>query len=266
MNPTPNQNSNPEPNGSSEKGQGVCMPRPTAAPIVIAFGAMLMSSGLVLNFTFTAVGLIVFVIGLTKWIYILASDGGEEILPIEARPAPVKVSTGQVKPLRPGMPGHRMQIPEKVHPYSAGLKGGIVGGIAMAAVALTYGAASGSGLWYPVNLLAGMIIPMSPDNLSQFSLLALIVGFVIFVVTALGVGLMFGILLPTMPRFPVFWGGIVAPLLWTAAIYSFMEILNPVLNEHVDWWWFFASQFAYGIVVGLVVTRSEKVSVAGAKS
>ena len=256
----------PKENGKPEEGQGVCMPRPTAAPIVIAFGAMLMSSGLVLNFAFTAVGLIVFVVGLTKWIYILASDGGEEILPLEARPAPVKISEAKVAPLRPGMPGHRMQIPEKVHPYSAGLKGGIVGGIAMAAVALTYGAVSGRGLWYPVNLLAGMIVPMSPDELSHFSSLALIVGCVIFVVTALGVGLMFGILLPTMPRFPVFWGGIVAPLLWTAAIYSFMEILNPVLNEHVDWWWFFASQFAYGIVVGLVVIRSEKVSVKGAKS
>ncbi len=260
MNPTPNQN------GSPEKEQGVCMPRPTAAPIVIAFGVMLMSSGLVLNFTFTVIGLVVFVVGLTKWIYILASDGGEELAPIEARPTPIKVSKVPIQPLRPGMPGHRMKIPEKVHPYSAGLKGGIVGGVAMAAVALTYGAVSGRGLWYPVNLLAGMIMPMSPDNLSTFSLLALILGFVIFVVTALGVGLMFGILLPTMPRFPVFWGGIVAPLLWTAAIYSFMEILNPVLNEHVDWLWFFASQFAYGIAVGLVVIRSEKVSVAGAKS
>ncbi len=77
---------------------------------------------------------------------------------------------------------------------------------------------------------------------------------------------MFGILLPTMPRWPILWGGIVAPLLWTGAIYGFMGILNPALGRHVDWRWFFASQLAYGITVGIVVVRSEKIPAGGLRS
>ncbi len=257
-------------NAQQAHRNGIEMPRPTAAPIIISFGAMCMASGLVLNWMFSAVGLIVFFAGLIRWIYILATGTGEELLPIGARPQPVRQSRVQVEPLRPGMPGHRMRIPDKVHPVSAGLKGGAIGGIAMAVTALSYGLFSGRGIWYPVNLLGGMIIPSigtwTDEQLGEFDLLSLFLGTMIFVVTALGVGLMFGILLPTMPRVPILWGGLVAPLLWTGAIYGFMGILNPPLSEHVDWSWFFASQFAYGITVGIVVIRSEKIPVGGFRS
>jgi len=254
----------------TEQNRGIEMPRPTAAPIMMAFGAMCMASGLVLNWIFSVVGLILFCSALGRWIYILATGTGEEHLPIGTRPQPVRQSRIQVEPLRPGMPGHRMRIPDKVHPVSAGFKGGAVGGIAMAVTALTYGIFSGRGIWYPVNLLGGIILPnigtWTDEQLGQFDLLALVLGTIIFIVTSLGVGLMFGILLPTMPRVPILWGGLVAPLLWTGAIYGFMGILNPPLSEHVDWTWFFASQFAYGITVGIIVIRSEKIPVGGFRS
>jgi hypothetical protein len=32
-----------------------------------------------------------------------------------------------------------------------------------------------------------------------------------------------------------------------------------LLNKHIDWLWFIASQFAFGIVAGLVVMRQERV-------
>ncbi len=245
------------------------MPRPTAAPLVLAFGVMLIACGLVLNYAFSAVGLVLVLGGLARWIYILASGTGEELVPLEREPAPVKISRVQVEPLRPGMAGHRMKIPLEVHPYSAGLKGGIVGGIAMAVTALAYGLISGRGLWYPVNLLGGMVVPSvvhwTPAELAQFHFMEFAIGTVIFGFTAIAVGLMFGILLPTMPRWPILWGGIVAPVLWTGAIYSFMGILNPALGEHIDWEWFFVSQFAYGITVGIVVVRTEKIPVSGIK-
>jgi hypothetical protein len=259
-----------EPTAEIENANGIEMPRPTAAPVIMSFGAMCLAAGLVLNWMFSVVGLVLFFAGLGRWIYILATDTGEELLPITAQPQPVRQSRIQVEPLRPGMPGHRMRIPDKVHPISSGFKGGAIGGIAMAVTALTYGIFSGRGLWYPVNLLGGMIIPSigtwTDEQLGQFNLLALLLGTVIFIVTSLGVGLMFGILLPTMPRVPILWGGVVAPLLWTGAIYGSMGILNPPLSEHVDWTWFFASQFAYGITVGIVVIRSEKIPVGGFRS
>ncbi|MCE9556123.1 MAG: hypothetical protein K8T91_22470, partial [Planctomycetes bacterium] len=97
------------------------------------------------------------------------------------------------------------------------------------------------------------------EHPEQFSATGLIVATLIHGLTSLGVGMFFGVLLPTLPRWPIFWGGIVGPILWTGAIYSFMGVLNPELERQVDWKWFVASQFAYGLVMGIVVTRSEKV-------
>jgi hypothetical protein len=38
-----------------------------------------------------------------------------------------------------------------------------------------------------------------------------------------------------------------------------MGIVNPVLQERVDWPWFVASQFVFGIVAAIVIVRSEEV-------
>ena len=158
---------------------------------------------------------------------------------------------------------HRMQVPEQIHPYSTGVRGGIVGGAAMAIVALVYGLVSGRGIWYPVNLLAAMLLPSMADMngavLEQFDATALVLGVVIHGIVLAAAGLVYGILLPTLPRYPALWGGVIAPLLWTGAIHSFMGILNPVMNSRVDWPWFIASQVVYGLTAGFVVTRSKTV-------
>ena len=75
------------------------------------------------------------------------------------QPRPIVARPGTVETLVPGRPGYRMRMPEQVHPLSAGIKGGIVGGIVMPLPALAYGVFSGHGIWYPVNLLAGMVLP-----------------------------------------------------------------------------------------------------------
>ncbi len=38
-----------------------------------------------------------------------------------------------------------------------------------------------------------------------------------------------------------------------------MGIVNPLLQERVDWPWFIASQFVFGLAAAIVVVRSEKV-------
>ena len=40
-----------------------------------------------------------------------------------------------------------------------------------------------------------------------------------------------------------------------------MGVVNPVLQEHVDWPWFIVSQFVFGVAAAVVVLRSEKVPV-----
>lgn len=254
----------PPPSGPHE--ESVSLPAPTPWPLLLAAGITLAAAGLVTNWVVSGVGIMLLVVALAGWIRELVSHCGEIEIPWvkpELRAAPIKPAAARVEALRPGMPGHRMRVPEKVHPYSAGVRGGLVGGAAMAATALLYGLISGHGIWYPINLLAAMILTNFADKstveLEQFSLAALGVGTVIHGLTSLAVGLCYGIILPTLPRWPMLWGGLVGPLLWTGATYGFMGILNPVMNARVEWSWFFVSQFVFGIATGMVVARSEKV-------
>jgi len=66
-------------------------------------------------------------------------------------------------------------------------------------------------------------------------------------------------MLPMFPRRPIFLGGVIAPILWTGLLHSTLGLINPLLNERIDWPWFIASQFAFGIVAGLVVVSQERV-------
>jgi hypothetical protein len=54
----------------------------------------------------------------------------------------------------------------------------------------------------------------------------------------------------------VAWGGLVLPLLWTGTSYGLMGVVNPVLQQRVDWVWFIVSQFVFGLAAALVVLRS----------
>jgi hypothetical protein len=60
-------------------------------------------------------------------------------------------------------------------------------------------------------------------------------------------------------RRPILLGGLIAPVLWSGLLYSIIGLLNPVLDSHIDWTWFIASQVAFGIVAGIVVMRQSQV-------
>jgi MFS family permease len=83
----------------------------------------------------------------------------------------------------------------------------------------------------------------------------------IHLLTSLLVGLLYGAMLPMFPRRPILLGGVIAPILWTGLLHSILDLLNPLLNAHIDWPWFVASQFAFGIVAGLVVVRQQRVRI-----
>ena len=82
---------------------------------------------------------------------------------------------------------------------------------------------------------------------------------VLHLVTSVLVGLLYGAMLPMFARRPILLGGLIAPVLWSGLLYSIMDILNPVLESHIDWFWFIASQIAFGVVAGLVVMRQSRV-------
>jgi hypothetical protein len=62
-----------------------------------------------------------------------------------------------------------------------------------------------------------------------------------------------------LPRHPMLLGGIIAPLLWTGLLHSVLGIVNPVLDEHINWGWFVVSQITFGVVAGYVVARQNKI-------
>jgi hypothetical protein len=243
------------------------MPRPTAAPLVLSLGVAVLAAGAALGLAFLVVGALVLVAGLALWVTALLPGQGHSPEPrVEPaqRPGPVTTEWVQVEQLEPGMPGYRMRLPMAVHPTSAGVKGGIIGGVAMAISTIPYGLINDHSLWYPVNLLAGMVLPgienMTEAELEQFSPTLLLTGTVIHAVMSVVFGLIYGVLLPTLPRIPgaVAWGGLLMPLLWTGITFSLMEVINPVLARGVSWPWFIISQFLFGIVAAAVLVRARK--------
>jgi hypothetical protein len=247
------------------------MPQATAWPIVLALAIALLGAGLATNPALSIVGAVLFVVGLGGWIEQLLPGRGhlhEPLVEPARRPQPIAEKPGTVDQLRPGMVGYRFRLPEKIHPISAGVKGGMVGGLVMPLPALAYGLLSGHGLWFPINLLAGMLLPgiddMTVTQLEQFYLRYLLVAVCIHAVFSVGFGLLYGVVLPTLPQVPggpLFWGGLLMPLLWTGASYATMGVVNPALRDHVEWPWFLLSQFIYGIAMAIVVFRTEQVPV-----
>ncbi len=243
------------------------VPAPTAWPMITAFGITLLAAGLVTHLVITLVGLVLALRGAVGWF--------REVLPVEhvefapVRPAieralPVKASARTVAHLEAGQAGHRVRIPAEIHPYSSGLKGGIVGGVAMAIVASAYGLIAHGSIWYPINLLAAGAMPSLAQadvaQLRAFNGTAFIMALIIHAMISLLVGLLFAVLLPMLPsRRAAFWGSFMSPLLWTALVWATLRLINPVLNARIDWLWFIASQIAFGMTTGYVIHHTKTV-------
>ena len=246
------------------------VPAPTPWPMVTAFGLALLVAGLVTSLAVSVVGLVVILFGATGWLRDVLPTSKEELVAIGPRPEPVLAqSTRKVAHLQPGEEGHRVFIPIAVHPYSAGLFGGVLGGIGMAIIACLYGLIAQGSLWYPVNLLAAAALPSlaeaGPAELKVFHLSGFIVALFSHGFISLLVGLLYAAILPMMPsRFTAFWGSFLAPVLWTALVASTLRLINPALNSRIAWGWFIASQVAFGLITGFVVAHSKEVETAQA--
>src|SRR5215475_7904942 len=242
--------------------EAIEMPAPTAWPMVAAFGCALLLAGLVTSLAVSVVGFILAARGAVGWFReVLPVDKHELITvrPVEQRAHAVKVSPRSVTLLRAGEAGHRVHIPERIHPYNSGIKGGIAGGVVMAFVACVYGVIAYRSVWYPINLLAAVALPsMATADLSRlkaFDLPALALAIFIHGALSILVGLLFAVLLPMLPsRRHAFLGSLFTPLLWSA-----LGLVNPTLNARIDWVWFIASQVAFGLVAGYIVHHSETV-------
>ena len=245
--------------------RSIAMPAPTAWPMVTAFGLTLALAGLVTHAAVSVVGLVVLAVGATGWCRDVMPVERHEHIELRVVGAWESIPTSglAVEHLTAGAAGHRVRIPAEIHPYSAGLKGGLVGGVAMAITAIAYGLIAQRSVWYVVNLLAAGVVPSLAsaglDHLRAFSAVGLAVGCVMHAALSALVGLLYAVLLPMFPRRAGLWSGLATPIVWSGLVRASLDVVNPTLNGRIDWTWFVMSQIAFGLACGFVVARTEKI-------
>jgi hypothetical protein len=241
----------------------VQLPAPTSWPIVLAFGLTLVFAGFVTSFTVTLLGAVLTIAGTVGWFRELYPHEHHELEPAEERPLEVATTRPEVARLEPIPDLHRARVPIEIYPVSAGVKGGLAGGVAMALLAMLYGVVSGYGIWYPINLLAAIVyaepLQVTTRQMSSFHIELFLVASAIHLVSSLLVGLLYGAVLPMFPRRPILLGGFVAPVVWSGLLHSVLGIINPLLDQRIHWGWFLASQIGFGITAGLVVARQGRI-------
>jgi hypothetical protein len=212
------------------------------------------------------VGLVIaFRAALGWWHNVIPVEEHEEV-PIEPelRPAPILVEQRSVVRLKAGEAGHRVRIPEKIHPYSSGVWGGLAGGAAMAGLACLYGLIAQHSIWYPINLLAGVVIPgmgnETAEQLRAFQPLAFVAALVGHVVISILVGIVYAVMLPMFPKYAPFWAGILMPLFWSGLVATTLDVINPAMNQRISWPWFIVAQLGFGLVGGYVIAKSTSIS------
>ncbi|HEV8148005.1 MAG TPA: hypothetical protein VGP79_16565 [Bryobacteraceae bacterium] len=240
------------------------MPAPTAWPLVTAVGIALLFAGLVTHLAVSGVGLLILLRGAVGWWREVLPHEKHENVPLLEEYRPIKPSPRTVTRLKVGTGDHRVHIPAEIHPYSAGLKGGLAGGVAMAVVATVFGLISQGSIWYPINLLAAGVMPSlsnaTTEQLKEFNSTALMAGLAMHAVVSPLVGILYAVLLPMFPRRFGIWSGLIVPVLWSGLIAAALEIINPAMNARIDWRWFVASQIAFGLAAAYVVARTARIA------
>ena len=241
----------------------VQLPSPTAWPVILAFGFTLGALGLVTSIFVSLFGAIFVLAGCIGWFAQVLPHQAHVSVPVVEEPVTTVFTTRKrIEHVHVNLP-HRAVLPVETYPVKAGIKGGIAGGLAMIIPALLYGWIAAGSIWYPVNLLGGAGVAHwrnpSVADIAAFHWQGLIVASVIHCLSSVLIGLLYGAMLPMLPRRPILLGGIVAPLLWTGLLHSTLGLINPALDAHIAWGWFVASQIFYGVVAGSVVARAERI-------
>ena len=256
--------------------EGLHLPAPTAWPIVTALGFTLLVAGILTHYVISIFGFLMLTYGCVMWF--------KDVLPHEAHEAvdvrvqEIEIATSRKSVARIDVSSltavskdaeHRAHLPLQGFSVLTGLKGGIAGGLAMIIPALAYGLIFQHSIWYPINLLGGAgisstsgVSDMTMESLRAFHAQTLGLAVIIHVISCTLIGLLYGSALPLMPKHPVILGGIIAPLAWSGLLFATLPTINPVMSSHINWPDFLISQLTFGLVAGLVVSRSDYVRTA----
>jgi hypothetical protein len=239
----------------------VILPAPTPWPMVLALGLSLLIAGMVTHWVISLLGLILALRSMFGWFFDIFPHELHVAVPVQTGVMKI-VSTRTTREQLPVSADHRQMLPVETFSVTAGIKGGIVGGLAMIVPAALFGLKYHS-IWYAVNLLAaGGFVNWASEStafLCKFHLEGLLAATGIHAFTSVLIGLLYGAMLPMFPRKPILTAGFVAPLLWTGLLYSALGVISPVLNARINWLWFVISQIAFGLVCGFIVNLQVKV-------
>src|SRR5713101_7691471 len=234
-------------------------PASTSWPLVLAFGFTLMFAGLLTSASVSFLGAVLTAAGCVGWFREVFPHEHEEVVQIVPEDFSVKTDRHVVERLPVAVEQLRAWLPLETYPISAGVKGGLAGSVAMAALACAYGVVKAGSIWYPINLLAAVVyaesLKLGPGQLYSFHADSFAIALVLHIIVSALVGLLYGAMLPMFAHRPIVLGGLIGPVLWSGLLYTFLGLLNPLLASHIDWPWFIASQVAFGIVAGFVVVR-----------
>src|SRR6267143_5413648 len=240
------------------------LPAPSAWPLVLAVGFALLFAGLLTSASVSMLGAVLTLAGCVGWFREVFPHEHEEVVPV----LPEDLSSATERPIVERFPIApelvRVWLPLKTYPVSAGVKGGLAGSVAMAVLACGYGLLKAGSIWYPINLLATVVyaesLKLGPAQLNSFHADSFALAIVLHGIVSVLVGLLYGAMLPMFARRPIVLGGLIAPALWSGLLYSILGLLHPLLESHIDWFCFTSSQFAFGIVAGIVVMRQSRVT------
>ena len=247
---------------SSQASREIEVPASTAWPLVLAFGFTLLFAGLLMSVSLSVLGAVLSVAGCVGWFREVFPYQHEESVPVV--PEDFRVMTGRrvVERLPVAADQLRAWLPVHTYPVSAGVKGGLAGGVAMAVLACGYGLLKAGSIWYPINLLAAVAyaesLRLDPAQLNSFHVDSFAIALGLHGLVSTLVGVLYGAMLPMFAGRPIVLGGLIAPVLWSGLLYLMLGLLNPLLESRIDWVWFMASQLAFGIVAGIVVVRQSR--------
>ena len=247
---------------------GIVLPAPTAWPMILAFGITLIGAGYLMHPLLAVVGVAAVLAACVGWFREVLPAEHEEVVPLgeQEREAVIEPSPRKVQAVPAGVEAHRMRLPLEVYPYSVGLKAGLAGGAAMAIVACLFGIISNRSPWYPINLLAAAgssaLTHASDAELARFSAGGLVLASFVHASLSILVGVLYAALLPMFGRRPILTGGLIVPVVMSGITWSVLRVVNPLLNDRIEWGWFIASQIAFGVVAGWVVSRTERIPTA----
>src|SRR5216683_2785491 len=169
---------------------------PTAWPFVLAFGFTLMFAGLLTSASVSVLGTVLAVVGCVGWFREVFPHEHEVIVPVVPQEIRIATERRVVERLPIAADQLRAWLPVHTYPISAGVKGGLAGGVAMAVLACAYGVIKAGSIWYPINLLAALAyaqsLKLGTAQLNSFHAASFAIAVVIHAVVSTLVGLLYG--------------------------------------------------------------------------